>query len=247
MIRPVAAVAALVALGGCATGDDDTAADAARRRADQARQVARDAGLSPAVQAVLADAAGAVDETYTVVYRLGGEGVGRSVVVQDPPRRRIELEVATGDLTVTRVFIVNDDGTFGCTRATDRWQCQRNADAPAELGPLALGDVQQATQDLLDARDDYAFTVERRQIAGVAARCLVTALKPGRQPDPQRGERAVLCVSPEGVPLRVEASTGALTATSYRRSAAAEAFRLPAPPRDPATTTSTTSTTTSAR
>jgi hypothetical protein len=238
MLRPVAVVASLVALVTCGS-DEGTAADAARTRADQARDVAREAGLSPAVQAILADAAGAVDETYTVVYRIGGAGVGRSVVVQDPPHRRIELEVATGDLTVTRLFIANDDGTFACTRATDRWQCQRNADAPAGLGPLALGDVQEATQDLLDAKEDYTFTVERQQIAGVEARCLVTALKPGRQPD-QRGERAVLCISPEGVPLRVEASTGALTATSYRRSAAAEAFRLPAPPRNPAPTTSTT-------
>ena len=242
----MAAVLALLALAGPAACSHDGHGDTeetARTRAEQARQVARDAGLSPAAQAILADAAGAVDETYTVVYRLGGEGVGRSVVVQDPPRRRVELEVTSGDITVTRLFIVNADGAFGCTRTTDRWQCQRNADAPPELGPLALGDVQQATQDLVAATDDYAFTTERRQIAGVAARCLVTTLEPGRPADPQRGERAVLCVSSEGVPLRVETSTGAITATSYRRSAADEAFRLPARPRTVTTTTSTTSAT----
>jgi hypothetical protein len=140
---------------------------------------------------------------------------------------------------VIRVFISNDDGTFGCARLAGEWACQRNAERPPEFGPLAVGDVQEATQDLIEARADYDFRIERRRLAGVTARCLVTARKPGRPPDPSQGERGTLCISPEGVPLLVEASSGTLTATRYRTSADSSSFRLPAAP-DPAPVTTTT-------
>jgi hypothetical protein len=222
-------------VAGCGNGDSN-GGDAARTRAEQARQVARDAGLPAAVQDFFAVAAGAVDRTYSVAYRLGDTG-GRSTVVQDPPRRRIEFVVTAEDVATTRVFITNGDGDFGCTRITDSWTCQRNQEAPTGIGPLALGDVQEATQDLAEARDAYSFRIERRTIARTLAQCLVTELKPGQTADASRGQRGVLCISTEGVPLLIESAQGAVTALSYRTNAADAAFDLPARPDTTTTTT----------
>jgi hypothetical protein len=229
-----AGVLLAIVLAGCGGGDGDDAG-AGRTRAEQARQIARDAGLPRRIQDFFASAAGAVDRTYSVSYRLG-EGSGSSTVVQDPPRRRIEFVVPSNGVPVNRVFITNADGTFGCTRTAGRWTCQRNADAPAAIGALSLGDVQEATQDLAEARGAYAFRIERRTIARTPAQCLVTELKPGQTADDARGQRGVLCISAEGVPLLIEGAQGTLTAVSYRPGAADAAFDLPARPQRTSTT-----------
>ena len=227
MLRAPALVLAIALLAACG-GDDSADQDAAETRSAQARQIARDAGLSPAVQDFMADAAGAVGRTYSVEYRLGESD--RSTVVQDPPHRRLEFALQGDGVPVTRLFITNDDGTFGCAELAGEWSCQRNSEEPAGFGPLALGDVEEATQDLVEATADYSFAIESRRLAGVTARCLVTERKPGRPADPARGDRGVLCISPEGVPLLIEGSQGNLTAVSYRTRAPRDAFRLPARP-----------------
>jgi hypothetical protein len=219
----VVALSAVFA-GGCG-GRRNSVADT---RATQARRVAKDAGLPVDVQDLLGLAATSATRTFTVRYSI--PTAGATTIVQDPPRRRIELVLGTGPTETTRATITNADGTFRCSRTVDAWTCQKTGAVARDLGPLALGDIERTTADLAAARTAYAFRVERRTVAGTAARCLVTELRPGQPADPTRGTRGVLCVSPEGVPLLIEGARSTLTATSYRTAAAASAFRLPAKP-----------------
>jgi hypothetical protein len=198
----------------------------AATRSAQARQVAKDAGLPPAVQDVLARAATSATRTFTVRYKLAV--AGSTTIVQDPPRRRIDLVLGSGADVVTRTTLINGDGTFGCTRTAGAWTCKKTSDKTSDFGPLALGDVEKTTADLAAARASYAFRVERRTIARTKVDCLVTELRPGQPPDPARGNRGVLCISGEGVPLLIEGAKTVVTATSYRADAPASAFRLPA-------------------
>jgi hypothetical protein len=194
-------------------------------RAAQARSVARDAGLPPAVQDLLADAATSATRTFTVRYKLAVPG--STTITQDPPRRRIDLVLGTGATVVTRSTITNADGTFACTRTTGAWTCKKTATRATEFGPLALGDIEQTTADLAAARKSYTFRVESRTVARTRARCLVTELKPGQPPDPTRGERGVLCISPDGVPLVIQGGKTTITATTYMPKVTDAAFRLP--------------------
>lgn len=221
----VAAVLCAVLAGGCGGKGGD---DLAETRAAQARQVAKDAGLPEAVQNVLADAATSATRTFSVTYKLAVEGT--TTIVQDPPRRRVELVLGSGPAAVTRATITNDAGTFSCSRTVDAWTCRKSEEKTSGFGPLALGDVEQTTADLVEAKQAYSFRVERRIVAKAPARCLITELKPGQTADPARGARGVLCISREGVPLVIEGATSTITATSYRASAADAAFRLPAKP-----------------
>lgn len=200
----------------------------AKTRSEQARQVARDAGLPAPIQDVLADAATSATRSFSVTYKLAVEGTTK--IVQDPPRRRVELVLGSGPAAVTRATITNDEGTFACSRTVDAWTCRASQEQASSFGPLALGDIEETTADLVEARKAYSFRVERRTVAKTAARCLVTELRPGQEPDPTRGARGVLCISPEGVPLVIEGAQSTITATSYRPSADPSAFRLPAKP-----------------
>lgn len=196
-------------------------------RAAQARQVAKDAGLPKGVQDLLADAATSATRDFTVTYDLAVGG-GSTTVIQDPPNRRIDLVLGEGDALMTRTTITNDAGTFACTRTNGTWTCKKSTTTAPDFGPMALGDIEQTTQDLAAARKNYTFRLTSRTVARTRARCLVTELKPGQTPDPSRGERGVLCISPEGVPLVIEGGQTAITATSYTPSAKASAFVLPA-------------------
>jgi hypothetical protein len=195
-------------------------------RAEQARKVAKDAGLPEDVQDLLAHAASSASRTFTVRYKLAVEGT--TTITQDPPHRRIELVLGTGPTAVTRTTITNDAGTFACTRTSGTWTCRKTGAAASSFTPLGLGDLEKTTADLAEARKSYVFKVEKRTIAKTGATCLVTELKPGATPDPARGTRGVLCLSDEGVPLAIEAANTAITATSYRSEVDPSAFRLPA-------------------
>ena len=225
MLRACTAAVLCAALAGCGGGGD---ADVAETRSEQARQVARDAGLPAPVQDVLADAATSATRPFSVTYKLAVEGT--TSIVQDPPHRRVELVIGSGPTAVTRATITNADGTFACTRAVEAWTCRASQEPATGSGPLALGDIEQTTADLVKARQAYSFRVERRTVAKTAARCLVTELRSGQEADPTRGARSVLCISPEGVPLVIEGAQSTITATSYRASADPAAFQLPAKP-----------------
>ena len=222
MLRVTVATAVCAVLaGGCGGGTS-----LAETRADQARQVAKDAGLPEAVQDVLASAATSATRSFTVTYKLAVEG--STTIVQDPPRRRVELVLGTGPEASTRATITNDEGTFACTRSAGTWTCRKTPDATDSFGPLAVGDIQRTTADLAAARKSYSFRVETRTIAKTRARCLVTELRPGQPADPTRGPKGVLCVASDGVPLLIQGGQTTVTAVRYRPSADPSAFRLPA-------------------
>ncbi|MEY2478987.1 MAG: hypothetical protein QOG87_4302 [Actinomycetota bacterium] len=223
MLRASATAVLCAALLAVGCGGEKSVAET---RAGQARQVAKDAGLPAPVQDILGDAATSATRTFSVTYKLAVEGT--TTIIQDPPRRRVELVLGSGPAAVTRATITNDDGTFACSRTVDAWTCRASDTKAAGFGPLAVGDIEKTTADLAAARTAYSFRVEPRTVAKTKARCLVTELKPGQQPDPARGARGVLCISPEGVPLVIEGAASAITATSYRARADASAFRLPA-------------------
>jgi hypothetical protein len=225
VVRALVAVVCCAALAGCGGSGKD---DVVETRADQARQVAEDAGLPAPVQDLLGDAAIAATQTFSVTYKLAVEGT--TMIVQDPPRRRVDLVLGSGPAAVTRANITNDNGTFSCSRTVDAWTCRKSEEKSSGFGPLALGDIEKTTADLAAARKAYSFRVERRIVAKAPARCLITELKPGQAPDPARGARGVLCISREGVPLVIEGATSTITATRYRTSVDASAFRLPAKP-----------------
>lgn len=224
MVRALVAAVLCAALLGACGGDDDVGAT----RADQARQVAADAGLPEPVQDVLASAATSATRTFTVTYKLAVEG--STTIVQDPPRRRIELVLGSGAGVTTRVTITNKDGTFACSKSVDAWTCRTSTAEAAAFGPLGVGDIQRTTADLVAARKSYTFRVAPRTVAKTRTRCLITELRPGQEPDPTRGNRGVLCVAPEGVPLLIEGGQTTITATSYRPHADPDAFELPAKP-----------------
>ena len=222
MSRVVVVALASLIVAGC--GGDDAAVEAARARARQARDLADQAGLPRDVGEFLAVAAHAPAASFTVEYAL--ENDGRALLVQRPPRRRVEI--TSGEST--QAAIVNGDGSFSCVKQGNQWRCDERATTSTPTA-FALGDIRRTTDDLRKAKTAYDFIVEPREVAGTGARCLVTVLKPGLPEDPARGARGVLCIADAGVPLLAEGGRNQFRATRYWTSVADDAFDLPAEPR----------------
>lgn len=222
------AVAGLAAACGGDGGGDAGAAGATR--AEQVRDAARDARLPAEVADLLADAAGVVAQTFTVTYDLGGESGGTAVLTQDPPRRRVDLRARVDGDDVVRSLVTEGDESTVCERAAGRWTCGRDAGggSAATPGAFDVDQIEAVIDDLDRARDAYEFRVARRTVAGASARCLVTELRPGREPTDEFGAKGTLCISPEGVPLLVETATASLRALRYSTSVDGDAFDLPA-------------------
>lgn len=212
-------LAALLAIGAGCGGDEPTAGE---RRADQARDLAEEAGLPEDVGDLLALAAGAVDATYRVTYEDAGGGT--LTVTSGPAGRRLDVTAVEPGSTepVTRSQFALDDGAFTCTEGADRWFCAQD-DRPPELpGPFAEGDLARTIDALRQGADDFDLRVEEREIAGVTARCLVA--------DAAGGPTGSLCVSPDGVPLLLERSGDDLVAIAYTTDVPDDALELPADP-----------------
>lgn len=219
--RPLLAALGLLA-GAC--GDD--APGAGEARADQAREAAAAAGLGDDVADVLALAASSVDGTFRVVYELEdpGGGTRRVAVTQRPPDRRVDVTSADG----TRDATIDVDGrTRSCTQPPGgEWVCE-------ELGrPTAETAFDQAAVDALaealaGAVDDYAITVEQREVAGTDAECIVTRLRSDAAGDPALGSEGTLCVAPTGAVLLVERPVGTLRALEHSTDVDDAAFELP--------------------
>jgi hypothetical protein len=224
----MALVAAALAVGaGCGDsggGLEGRARRAGRERAEQASEAAREAGLSEAVASVIGDAAGAVGQTFTVTYDTGGGG--RAILVQAPPLRRFDIMLPDG---VTRRTLVNEEGSFACELRGGAWTCAPSGDPPPEIGPFAATDLERTIGSLSSAQASFDLRVERRQVAGVEARCLVTERKPSAAADPTLGERGALCVAPSGAALSIDQPGQALTAVAYDASVEDGAFALPGP------------------
>lgn len=221
----LAAVALLAAACGDGSGGlEAKARQAGRQRSEQGRDAARAAGLPGPVADVIGDAAGAVGRTFTVAYDTGDGG--RATLTQDPPRRRFDVTLPNG---TTRANVVNEQGSFACEQRTGAWTCLPSPTLPPEVGPFAAADLERTIGSLSTAQATFDLRVERRPVAGVDARCLVTERKPSAAADPALGERGVLCVAPSGAALAIDQPGQALSAVAYADSADDGAFSLPAP------------------
>jgi hypothetical protein len=230
----------LVVLGlGCGASSSSSAARhaaaAAQIRAAQARAVAQQAGLAPDVQSFLATAAGASKATYTVVY---DQGSGQSTtVIARAPDRRIDVVGAAGAGSTDRI-IIRDQATYVCHLDAKRWTCLSGITS-APGGPFTPEAITSTIGSLAQLSQTYDFSVATRPMLCMPARCLTASHRAGQSSDPTVGDRAVICIAPSGVILRVEDSGTPLQATSYRETVPSGAFDLPARPSAPVTSTST--------
>jgi hypothetical protein len=228
------AIALLTTGCGGASKQQRDAVAAARIRAAQARAIAQQARLGPDVQAFLAKAAGASSVTYTVVYDQGGSQ--STTVFARAPDRRIDVVGAAGPGSTDRVIIRSRD-TFVCHLNADRWSCLSGLES-APGGPFTPDAITQTIGSLVQLSQTYDFTVTHRRMLGLDASCLAAARRAAATADAAVGDRALICVAPSGVILRVEDSGNPVQATSYRESVPSGAFQLPARPTPAVTATS---------
>lgn len=201
------ALGAAVAVG-CSEGDD-----VGDERAEQARTAALDAGLDDEVADFLALAARGQTATYQATYPGPDDGTDL-VVANRPPDRRVDV---VADEVIVQVQLSLDGQSFRCTRDPDLDaidDCERT-DALVEA-PGAFGDAAMATltESLTDRLEDFTFELQTSAIAGVEAQCLVTRVREGRE-RPELADGGTICVSPEGVLLRVAQGDELLEATDY--------------------------------
>src|SRR5205807_5511137 len=110
VLRPTAVlVVAAWLVGGACGGGQSATERAARARADQARQVARRAGLPAAVQDFLARYATSAARSFTVNYAPDPGGT-TIVLTQSPPDRRLDLVQGA----ITESFFATSAGSFDC-------------------------------------------------------------------------------------------------------------------------------------
>jgi hypothetical protein len=225
VLRPRPALLVLLALASGACGQHESAAQrAAHARENQARDVARTAGLAAPVQDFLALYASAAGHRFSVTYAPATNGT-TVILLQDPPRRRVDVVAPP----VTRSVFVNAGGTFDCALDNQKWTCQKSQQQEAFPGQLAPGDIARTAAELKAARTNYTFKVTHRTVAGADARCLVTTPRPG-----VGGAGSVLCLSPEGAVLLVEGAGNPLRAARYSTSVDQRRLQLPARPEPPA-------------
>lgn len=212
----------LIAAALTACGDGSDPGD---ERAEQARTAAEEAGLDDDVVDFLALAARGSTATYQVTFP--GTAPGTSLVVANrPPDRRVD--VLDGE-EVVEVRLTLDGEAYRCTKddGADRIDTCERTDAfvepPGLFQPAALDRL---TSSLRDRRNDFSFRVRDAEVAGADARCLVTEVRAGRE-RPELGDRGEICVSQEGVLLRVEQAGESLEATEYTTDIPAGTFERP--------------------
>ena len=218
----------VVVLWGAACGDDAGPGEA---RADQVRQAAAAAGLDDEVADFLALAARGATATYEATFPGPDEGT-TLVVANRPPDRRVD--VLRGD-DVTEVRLVLDGEALECRPDEESGRIETCDRTDALVEPPGMFDtvtLDRLTTALGERRDDFEFRIERRDVAGVEATCLVTERRPGRRAA-ELGERGEICVSAEGALLRVEQDGETLEATTYSTDIPEGTFERPgAPPSD---------------
>jgi len=222
VLRAIAVVLTVIAVAAC--GQHESPAEkTAHARENQAREVARKAGLSVPVQDFLALYSTAASNTFTVTY--GPSASGTSIVlVQEPPQRRVDVVAAP----VTRSVFVTRQGTFECSLQDQKWTCQQSQQQEGTPGLLAPADIDRTVAELTSARTNYTFAVTTKKVANTDARCLVTTPKPG-----VGGAGSTLCLSSRGAVLLVEGAGNPLRAVRYSTSVDSRRLALPAPPEPP--------------
>lgn len=219
-------VLAVASVAGC--GDDDVSV--ADRRAEAAAAAARDGGLGDDVAQFLALAARGSTATYRATYT--SDPGGEIEVTNRGTDRRVELVI---DGEVAEITVTVEGVTHTCRPTTEGGpvaSCvvtDAVTDPPGSFSATAL---EQFTEALASAVDDYDLAVVDDEIAGVPARCLVATVRAGRS-RADLGERGRLCVSDEGVVLATEEADSTLMATAYTTTVADDAFVLPAPEATP--------------
>lgn len=195
----------------CSGGDDSVTRD----RADQARQAARDAGLSAEVADVLALAATGATATFQVTY----EGVdGAAITVsQQPPNRRVDALTAG---LIVQSQVVRDGVGYTCElpeggQPGDPLDCDRTQGAIPAQGAFTDEALATFTEQLAGALDAFDLTVETRTIADVSATCLVSAPKAGTPIDGSTPGVDTICLSEDGVQLLVDSASERVVAASY--------------------------------
>ena len=195
----------------------------AHARENQARDVARKAGLSVPVQDFLALYATAANNTFSVTY--GPSATGTSIVLlQDPPQRRVDVVAPP----VTRSVFVTQQGTYECSLQDQKWTCQQSQQQEGPPGLLAPGDVDRTVAELKAGRTNYTFAVTTRKVANTDTRCLVTTPRPG-----VGGGGSTLCLSSRGAVLLAEGVGNPLRAVRYSTSVDKRRLALPAQPEPP--------------
>ena len=194
-------------------------------RAEQARTAALDAGLDEGVADFLALAARGQTATYQATYPGPDEGTDL-VVANRPPDRRVDV---VADEVIVQVQLSLDGESFRCSRdpevdAID--ECERTdaiVEAPGTFGDAAMATL---TESLTERLEDFEFELQTSPIAGVEAQCLVTRVREGKE-RPELADGGTMCVSPEGVLLRVAQGDELLEATDYSTEIADNTFVRP--------------------
>ncbi len=158
----------------------------------------------------------AADEgALTVELWRDGDRVRQDVVLTGPG---VRTELSAFELP---------SGNVLCQRASEsEWQCERTVSVATEAGDPA-GLIEAAAADLEGA--DVVATDE--VIDGEDVRCYAIE---GASGD------STLCVTEEGIPMRLAVEGSELTATLVERSVDGDVFEVPAEVQEPAETTTTT-------
>lgn len=176
------------------------------------RDAATESGLEPEVADFLALASRGQTATYQATYP--APETGELVVANDPPDRRVDVVV---DGKLTEVRLVLDGEAFRCAPTDDEspdMTCERTDAFVEPPGLFDDGRLDDLTTSLQQSSRDFDFRIEKAPIAGVEATCLITEIREGRS-RPDLGRSATLCVSPEGVLLKVDQGEESLEAKSY--------------------------------
>jgi len=147
------------------------------------------------------------------------------------PLGRLDTETGTAGTPNRSTQLVTSSGSFACTRAGDApWSC-----APkAGLGIADVGVVSPALVSKLSALD---VSVRNDDIGGQAVRCFTVAAPPTSTPTtaPPAGASdltsAEVCLTSDGIAVRVDAGSAHLEATSINRGRPPDSvFTLPTSP-----------------
>lgn len=221
LARLLACCVAVAALALASCGDDTSVGD---ERADQARQAGIEAGLPDDVVDFLALAASGVDATYQVTYP-STEATDDVVVASQPPRLRVDI--VRGE-QVIRTELATDDGSFRCERADESspLECESTTVVPQAPHALDASTVEELTESLRAGLEDFTFEITTEPILGVDATCLTTNVRAERD-RPELAASATMCVSPEGVLLRLERADQVVEASQYSTTIADNTFVRP--------------------
>lgn len=226
---PRTLIAALVLIASSLAGCGDDGPTVGEQRAEQARQAGHDAGLPADVADFLALAASGVDATYQVTYP-SSEATDDVVVASAPPHLRVDVVRAD---QVIRTELATDDGSYRCERADadSALVCESTSVVPKAPHALADSTVDALVDALRSGLADFTFEVTTEEILDVEATCLTTEVRTDRD-RPELAPAATMCVSAEGVLLRLDRAGEMVEASQYSTTVADGTFVRPDQPQD---------------